>query len=71
MLVDHCRIVIFDKTNFDELCESWRHEISPFYVGEEAAAARSTGLRPIHFSNRGGFNSADISLQVCAIITEL
>ena len=52
-------------------CERWRHEISPFRVGEEAAAARSTGLRPIHFSNRGGFTSADISLQVCAMITEL
>jgi len=38
-----------------------RHEISPFSHREKAAAARSTGLRPIHFSNRGnsrGFTSA-------------
>jgi hypothetical protein len=48
-----------------------RHEISRLHVREEAAAARSTGLRPIHFSNRGGFNSADISFFRNAIITEL
>jgi hypothetical protein len=36
--------------------------------GKEAAAARSTGLRPIHFSNRGngrGFNFRQQSLQNC------
>jgi hypothetical protein len=37
-------------------------------MAKKAAAARSTGLRPIHFSNRGngrGFNFCRRSLQNC------
>jgi hypothetical protein len=45
-----------------------RQKISTFSHQKEAAAARSTGLRPIHFSNRG--NGRGSQLQV-TIITEL
>jgi hypothetical protein len=39
-------------------------------TGKKAAAARSTGLRPIHFSNRGnsrGFTSGDNYYKIVII----
>ena len=57
------------RQNLMNFCESWRREISPLHAGKEAAAARSTGLRPIHFSNRGT-TAVSASLEA-AIITEL
>jgi len=62
---------MIDKTNFVEVSETWlgwARKQSVFTSGE-AAAARSTRLRPIHFSNRG--NGRGFQLLTTAIITKL
>ena len=44
-----------------------RYKISP-YIGKKAAAARSTRLRPIHFSNRGNGRGFSASAEYYKIV---
>jgi hypothetical protein len=61
---------MLDKTNFVQVLSNLLGSARDQSVSnpKKAAAARSTGLRPIHFSNRG--NSHGSQLQA-AIITKL
>jgi hypothetical protein len=43
-------------------------EINPPSLGKKAAAARSTGLRPIHFSNRGNGRGSQLPANYYKIV---
>jgi hypothetical protein len=73
---DHYKLVMVDKTNFQSFLSTY--PVRPMglraadnYSKKGSHSPLHNGLRPIHFINHGGFNSAAISLQACAIITKL
>jgi hypothetical protein len=60
---------MLDKINFIEVYESRlvRNQ-SAFTSKKEAAAARSTGLRPIHFSNRGNGHGSQLPAKYYKLV---